>query len=41
MWEDGSTVSQEPGQQQPFVLLADNTAALAYSGVNMIFMGAL
>lgn len=28
-WEDGNTVSQEPGQQQPFVLLADNTAALA------------
>lgn len=33
MWEDGSTAPQEPGQQQCFVLLADNTAALAYSVV--------
>lgn len=31
MWEDGSTASQESGQQQPFVLLADNAAALAYN----------
>lgn len=37
MWEDGSAASQEQGQQQSFVLLADNTAVLAHNIVERIW----